>query len=159
MVAPPSRSSEQLPQILDELRQLHCQLPPRSARWRTQQGKVFLSALAAAADQYQARRCAEALGISTATVYQMLDRKLPTNAKAWPSQEDLRPLVQAWRMLEAVQKRGDTVRRNSKEFWQIHLALMDLLKQYELREVAAAIKTESRKLARFAQPPLQNPLN
>ena len=141
------------PDDLEPLVHLYRDLPPRKIRWRTSLGRDFLIALDNAVATHQARRCAEALGISTTAVYQMIGRSLPHPPVPYPEPAQLRQLQKAWRAVEHADHQGIIVRRTSREFVAVHKALTNLTPQYDVAVIALALQITPRRLRRFLSPP------
>jgi hypothetical protein len=144
-----------VPPDLLHLRELYQALPHPRARWQTEPGGRFLDLLFACVDEHHERAVAAALNVSITGVHYMLERPRLARPRPWPSQDELRTINAAWRVMHACRKR--TVRRTSTAYIPVHRALVVLLHQYTLGDIALAMNVPLRSLVRFIEPPLASP--
>jgi hypothetical protein len=139
------------------LREIFEDLPGRYYRWRTDQGRLFLLALADCESEHGAADCAHALGLTPAHVRALLRRQMPRHLTPYPDADELRPLARAWRAVEAADRQGRSVRRADEDYAAVHQALARLLNRYDLTVIASALKERPRRLERFTAPPIKTP--
>ena len=137
-------------------RQLREALPPRARRWQSSGASTFLKLIAEADDLYGARQCAAAMGVAESTIFDWLKRSVPHSGEVWPTQQELRELRRAWRVKVARRRSGRYITRNTSEYEDVHLALIELLKSYDIRVVAAAMGESKADLQKFRDLPVEN---
>lgn len=142
---------------LGDLRRRYDELPAKSVRWKTDVGREFLDLVDAATSDYPVRIVAEALGMTHQGIYVMRWRRRQDRTENWPSEEQLRDFRAAWRVVEARRAQCQYVRRNSRAFEDVHVALMALRSTFSYRVVTRALNIPSRDLKRFLDSPLHSP--
>lgn len=147
-----------LPADLTDLRCRYGRLPPKGVRWTTDVGRDFLNRVETATNDYPVRIVAEALGTTHQAIYAMRWRIRHEHTGAWPTDDQMRDLRAAWRIVEALHLRKQQVRRNSRAFEDVHVALLALQQQFPYRVIARALALDgrSRALRRFLDPPLNS---
>jgi hypothetical protein len=138
------------------LREMWDALPSKHYRWRTDQGRIFLLALADAVSEYQAPACAAALSLTSAGVRGLLQRQLPRNLTPYPSQEELRPLLRAWRAVQLADRSGRSIARSDPLYVPIHEAVTRAAGTYDIQVLASAMRERPRRIERFLAPPISN---
>ncbi len=145
-----------LPADLLDLRRRYQQLPPHSVRWKTHVGRDFLKRIEQATIDYPVRIVAEALDTTHQAIYYMRCKHRFEDAEAWPRDEELRDFRAAWRVVEARHAACQQVRRNSREFEAVYLALAHLSLTFSFTVITKAVNVKARDLRRFQAPPLNS---
>ncbi len=144
--APLPADSELDPDLL-ELRRLHRTVPPVDIKYELVEGQRFLLALRQTAGQHPVSQIAQALGVTTTTIYSMRTKSLIKKPKRWPTDRQMAGISRAW---TRVKGRG----RNSREHLAVHVALTALLDEgFVLLVLARRMKVPVADLEKFLKPP------
>jgi hypothetical protein len=138
------------------LRRHYAGLPTVRVKWRCPEGQAFLGELGRARSEYGTSAVAEALDVSIQGVHYMLSQRQPgpDAALTMPSEQVVRAVKRAHLHVVEMRLSGRQVRRGTRQYRDLHLALVRTMAAgWPLTVIAQAARVPVRELRRFENPP------